>query len=279
MEKAKILMLCSHKDTPRIQRLMDKLKELGIHAELPKDSLVSEKPFAEQIVSLIANTKIIVFFISEHSINSEYLTKEIFFAYECAKTRDKKIIPIVEWENLTLKNTTLEFLLASQQILYPEDGLHSSQDYIDVAARIYEICSNSEGKELLYEKITNLSRIKYTPGISSNLSDLILLLCCEIEQDRNAQSRRSSYKELLRCMEQLQSCGESGYSTEDRIFAMIGSDQMLGGMSYESACTHQRGRHPHTDRSGAPYRHGKAGRRVCRCLRGTRRSRIHRRNA
>ena len=52
MEKAKILMLCSHKDTPRIQRLMDKLKELGIHAELPKDSLVSEKPFAEQIVSL-----------------------------------------------------------------------------------------------------------------------------------------------------------------------------------------------------------------------------------
>lgn len=219
MEKAKILMLCSHKDTPRIQRLMDKLKELGIHAELPKDSLVSEKPFAEQIVSLIANTKIIVFFISEHSINSEYLTKEIFFAYECAKTRDKKIIPIVEWENLTLKNTTLEFLLASQQILYPEDGLHSSQDYIDVAARIYEICSNSEGKELLYEKITNLSRIKYIPGISSNLSDLILLLCCEIEQDRNAQSRRSSYKELLRCMEQLQSCGESGYSTEDRKLA------------------------------------------------------------
>lgn len=219
MEKAKILMLCSHKDTPRIQRLMDKLKELGIHAELPKDSLVSEKPFAEQIVSLIANTKIIVFFISEHSINSEYLTKEIFFAYECAKTRDKKIIPIVEWENLTLKNTTLEFLLASQQILYPEDGLHSSQDYIDVVARIYEICSNSEGKELLYEKITNLSRIKYIPGISSNLSDLILLLCCEIEQDRNAQSRRSSYKELLRCMEQLQSCGESGYSTEDRKLA------------------------------------------------------------
>lgn len=40
MEKAKILMLCSYEDTPRIQRLMDKLKEWGIHAELPKNSLV-----------------------------------------------------------------------------------------------------------------------------------------------------------------------------------------------------------------------------------------------
>ena len=77
MEKAKILMLCSHKDTPRIQRLMDTLKELGIHAELPEDSLMSGKPFAEQIASLITHAKIIVFFISEHSINSEYLTKEI----------------------------------------------------------------------------------------------------------------------------------------------------------------------------------------------------------
>ena len=47
MEKAKILMLCSHKDTPRIQRLMEQLKELGVHAELPEDSLASEKPFIE----------------------------------------------------------------------------------------------------------------------------------------------------------------------------------------------------------------------------------------
>lgn len=215
MEKIKILILCSHNDAPRIQRLMDKLKELGIHAELPKNSLVPGKRYAEQIASLITNTKIIVFFISEHSINSEHLTKEIVFAYECAKTRDKKIIPIVEWKNITLKNTPLVFLLSSQQIIYPEDGLHSSQDYNDVAAKIYELCLNSEKKEILYEKITNLSRIKYTPGVSSNLSDLILLLCCEIEQDRNAQSRRSSYKELLRCMDQLQFCGESGYSSED----------------------------------------------------------------
>lgn len=58
MEKAKILMLCSHKDTPRIQRLIDTLKELGIHAELPENSLVSEKPFVEQIASLITNTRL-----------------------------------------------------------------------------------------------------------------------------------------------------------------------------------------------------------------------------
>lgn len=82
-------MLCSHKDTPRIQRLMGKLKKLG-HAELPKNSLVSEKPFAEQIASLITNTKIIVFFISEHSINSEYLTKEIFLSMNAQKQEIKR---------------------------------------------------------------------------------------------------------------------------------------------------------------------------------------------
>lgn len=219
MEKVKILMLCSHKDRGRIQRLIDKLEELGVRAGVPEDLPVSESSFPNQITSLIANTPIIVFFISEHSINSEYLTQEIFFAYECAKTRDKTIIPIVEWENYTLRSTKFEYLLASQQIIYPEDGLHSEQDYINVAGRIYEICTNSEEKELLYEKITNLSRINYTPGISSNLSDLIILICREIEQDRNAQSRRSTYKELLRCMEQLQFYGETGYTNEDRKLA------------------------------------------------------------
>lgn len=219
MEKAKILILSSYKDTLRMHILMDKLKELGIYAELLEDKIVVGKPFDDQIASLITNTKVIVFFISEHSISNESLMNEIFFVYECAKTRDKTIIPIVEWKNFTIKNTTLEFLLASQQIIYPEDGLHSAQDYIDVAAQIYDICSTSDGKELLYEKITNLSKIRYIPGISSNVSDLILLLCNEIKQDRNSKSRRSSYKELLLCMEQLQSCGEAGYQDEDRTLA------------------------------------------------------------
>lgn len=55
MEKAKILMLCSHKDTPRIQRLMDKLNELGIHAELPKEK--NDKCFERYHYLHVCNSK------------------------------------------------------------------------------------------------------------------------------------------------------------------------------------------------------------------------------
>lgn len=241
MEKAKILMLCARKDTPRVQMLINKLEELGIRAELPEDTLILEESFVEQIISLIKNAKIIVFFVSEHSIGSRTFQNEVYSAYKYAKERDKKIIPIVEWNNLIDKDEMLKLLLADQQIIYPEDGLHSKQDYVDTAGRIYDICHNSEEKELLYEKIANLSRINYTPGISSNLSDLIVLLCRETEQDRNAQSRRRRYKEILRCMEQLQFCGESGYTNDDRklahkrLDALTSVDEVLKNNDFHTA--------------------------------------------
>ena len=219
MEKAKVLILCSREDKPRIKILIDKLMKLGVHAEIPEDSITTGTDFVGQITSSIANAKIIVLFISDYSVNSAHFTREILFAFECAQNRDKIMIPIVEWKDHTINGTTFEFLLATRQIIYPEDGLHSEQDYIDVAGRIYEICYNSTSKELLYEKIVNLSKINYRPGLSANLSNLIILLCREIAKDRDAQSRRNGYKELLRCMEQLQFCGESGYTDEDRKLA------------------------------------------------------------
>lgn len=236
MKKIKALILYAQKDVIRAQRLGDKLSKLGICVERLENILRLGDSFLNQIEEAIVNAKNIVFIISENAVNSEYLAQEILFAYECAKTRDKKIIPIVEWKDYTIqnvKNAQLQSLLNSVQAIYPEDGLHSENDYTFAAGKIYDICICAEKKELLYEKIADLSRIHYVQGISSNLSQLILLLCREIEQERSAPLRRADYKELLRCMERLQGCEELDYTEESckiahkRLDAVNNVDELL----------------------------------------------------
>ena len=206
-------------DKPFVQILTDKLNEWGISTETLDNVLSASLSWDEQIKLLIVNAKNIVIFIAEQSLNSKFLAREIHLAYEYAKTRDKNIIPVLACDNQALKATPFSFLLESQLIIYIKaDG--SSEHYIEAAEKIYDILANSEGKELLYEKISNLSKINYIPGLSSNLCDLIMLLCDEAEHVfTSAESRRGIYKELLRCMEQLQDCLEPGYSDEDRKLA------------------------------------------------------------
>ena len=219
MGKTKVLVINASDGAGRIKGVADKLSAMGVYAEMLDSVLKSVGNYHEQIVSAIANAKIIVFFISEKFISSKSSMNTLMMAYSCAKERDKLIIPVVEWQKHLDTDKKLQYLLAGQQIVFPYYGLHSQQDQIGVAGKIFERILNVEGKELLYDKISSLSQIDYAPGISSNLSELILLLCHEVENESMAQNRRNTYKEILRCMEQLETCGEPGYTNEDRALA------------------------------------------------------------
>ncbi len=218
MEKAKILILYSHNDTLRVQKLIEQLDKLGVPVDLPENHIAQKSSHIPMRV-LINSMRIIVLFITNNSINSEDLTNDTMIACQYAEGRDKIIIPVLEKKNLLEQNEILSFLLSKWRWVLPKNNLTSEQDYIEIAQYLYSVFNHVYGKELLYEKIANLSKINYIPGISSNLSNLIMLLCDEIKQDQNSQSRRSSYKELLRCLEQLQSCRESGYTNEDQKLA------------------------------------------------------------
>lgn len=216
MIQNEVLILYSHNDKYRVGELINNLNEMGVTVKTVDSMLMPGEAWADTVASCIQKERNIVFFISERSLNSETLRQEILYAIDCAKNRDKLVIPIVEWENLLKKDQSLKVLLDNRQVIFPDDGLHSRSDQRDIAGRIYEIIAASGTKELLYDKIAGFSKIHYYPGIITHLCDLAMILCEEITKEHREFVRRDLYKEVLRCMEQLERCNERDYSGDAR---------------------------------------------------------------
>lgn len=92
MNNAQDVFICySRKDNNIAHYCSQLLKEINVSAFLDVESLVAGSVFAETIQSHIVNCKIIVFIISENTMNSEWTIKEIDFARQIGKT----IIPVL----------------------------------------------------------------------------------------------------------------------------------------------------------------------------------------
>lgn len=99
MNNSQDVFICySRKDNNIAHYCSQLLKEINVSAFMDVDSLVAGSVFAETIQRQIVNCKIIVFIISENTMNSEWTIKEIDFARQIGKT----IIPVL------VENTRLE---------------------------------------------------------------------------------------------------------------------------------------------------------------------------
>ena len=107
MGKTKVLVINASDGAGRIKAVADKLNAMGVYAEMLDSVLKSVGNYHEQIVSAIANAKIIVFFISEKFISSKSSMNTLMMAYSCAKERDKLIIPVVEWQSCPYQKRTV----------------------------------------------------------------------------------------------------------------------------------------------------------------------------
>lgn len=196
MRKADILMLCPRQYAPQMEEVVGQLKKLGVRTKLFENSLVPEELSANQLLSLISHGKVILFFLS-----SEYgVEQEMKDAYRLAKSRDKKIV-CLNGSGGSIRGH-LEFwepFSDEQQIEISMDDLNSEQGRIDVAKKIHALFSDHEEKELLYEKITNLSGLTTSPELASALTDQIALLCREVVSYQSNLSRRGIYMEILQC--------------------------------------------------------------------------------
>ncbi len=215
MRSNSILFLYCREDLPRIRILSNKLKSLGIDAQLPDDFIEPEQSFGQQFYDMLHSVQNIVVFVSHNSLHSKYFL-QIVLRCEAAVERDKNVIGIIEWSNLLEESPQLQHDLAGRKLIYPEDGLHSEADYTSTAAILYDICNTSHSKEVLYEKISDFSRLKYIPGLNDCLSELVILLCKELFRTEQSSTRRTLYKEILRCMKKMEGLREFSYTNETR---------------------------------------------------------------
>lgn len=123
----------------RMERLISKLTDIGIQVLNPNNNLSSEKFNKDKFTQIITDEKNILFFISDKIATNKELLNRFFYVWEYAKKRDKNVITIVEWDSVLLHNVELKQKLDSAKLIFPEDGLHSKQDYIDVVGSICDV--------------------------------------------------------------------------------------------------------------------------------------------
>lgn len=252
---AKAIIVVNWIDVPKAAKLAESLDKIGIHVtavcELfnPKIDDPAEDQF-KQLESVISNNSIVIFYVSQDAIGNNLMIQEITEVYSGAAQQGKTIITVAESDSIvafnemltsqmlagniiTLDmpeghdesgsdskdiNTTVKSDYLPEQsisILSKKDELVFGREYSEIALKIYEIVSSEDRKKLLYEKVNALARLNFTPGIVSNLCELIRILCASITRSEYLASRRQLYCELLRCMDQLSEYSESGYSIED----------------------------------------------------------------
>lgn len=160
---------------------------------------------------MIAAEKYIVFFVSKTISESKAAEDDFLFTYIYAVDRDKKIFSIVEWNTVLSDDQKLKDTINPRDIIFPEDGLHSQQDYKTVVGTIYDNIVQAENRNLIYDKISSLIKIDYVPGIVDNVAELVIDLCEETDKCGNAEERRTLYKEIWKWIEVLDKYSDQGY--------------------------------------------------------------------
>ena len=205
------ILLLHAESSKRMERLISKLTDIGIQVLNPNNNLSSEKFNKDKFTQIITDEKNILFFISDKIATNKELLNRFFYVWEYAKKRDKNVITIVEWDSVLLHNVELKQKLDSAKLIFPEDGLHSEQDYIDVVGSICDVIKREENRQLLYDKISSLIKISYIPGIVLNISKLVRNLYEEVKSCENQAKRISIYKEIWKWIEILNKNSEQGY--------------------------------------------------------------------
>ena len=202
----------SKQDIGHIERLRKKLYELGMETPSP-DSFVSVgSDFATQIKVQISAAKVIVVFLTESSMHSEYCLREIEYAISIAENRDKIIFPVAQWGKYTLDNAPekLKFYLSKYQIYNTdEDGLHTEEEYNRLATALLDLVMDCNSKELLYSQINAFRQIGFGEMVASKLSDLIVYLTNQIDDEREDKKRQQLYIEICNCLIELSKIGLS----------------------------------------------------------------------
>lgn len=215
MGNRKILLVNSYKDMQIASNLVRHLSANEIDVDTLADFLTSGLDWKKQTLEFIRDNQGIIFFVSVNSIKNDEIYEEMKYAANLALNRDKKIISIVEKKAILMDFPEFNELLQNHEMIILNEILDTEEKYHKIAEEIYSILLNTEKKELLYEKITNLSGNHYDFRVVANLTELLFILFEELDRQDNLLIKRKIYKEILVCLVKLSECSFQQFLSEN----------------------------------------------------------------
>ena len=181
--------------------------DMGTNGADPWWKLLNEK---------IRRCDVFIVLITKSSIASPNTLKEVVFALEKARERDKIIIPAVFDADALRSNMEWMLYLGRYHWVICDTADPSWINKIsEVVARTY---GNGQRRRKLYEEYSELLKSQNTLYASMKLTEIMDLILLELE-DCMASERNSLLMELDRCLEQTESLYRYDYSPEARAAA------------------------------------------------------------
>lgn len=85
----------AHEDTDRVSEILSILKELGVSTYRDVERIRPGESIANQLATLIAETKGAVLFVSQHSLNSEWVNREIDHLLARQRSSQLVVFPVL----------------------------------------------------------------------------------------------------------------------------------------------------------------------------------------
>lgn len=230
MAKYEVFLSYSVRDGRELARaLATALREQGHTVWFDMDTLRPVYEWAKAIAEAIASCDWFVPVITDAYSSSEYALNELNFAFESARNRSKRILPVMAARERELP-PAVSLRIGGLECL-PCRGV---QDVPSISVQLHEEIAFASGSAMLYEKLAEYSRLKNDNREAEAICSIVDLLCVRYERETVPAKRRAVCGEIWRLYERL---GRyvGGYDAEsrrtvhriletlDRVGAMIGS--------------------------------------------------------
>ena len=208
-------------DKIMIQEIYKQVTDYGYRCYLYSDSN-SGMSFFESALNGIRQAKVLVLFITDKFMESQYCFKEAYMALENARNYDKVVIPIIA--KTALKELKESTFYKEQLSIYKAISIDfTKNDINDLSKSLIQRYRNILNKDQLYEKLQEYIQLDYDEGIVETIRSLYTdirksLTKLKLEKD---DKDMNSYLELIDLLDTTYRHVNLAYDRESRPLANI----------------------------------------------------------
>ncbi len=154
-------------------QLSKQLTEKGYSVFIDIESIRAGSDFTQSIIDVISNCDYFVPIITDATSKSQWVMKEISFAFSQAESRATQIIPIVATEHL---DDVLQYYLAPIQRIRLNRNVEISVAVNKIVEQIDQFVEHKLNSALLYEKLSEYKKLNNYNKEAETICELIRLI-------------------------------------------------------------------------------------------------------